>query len=158
MNFTGLTSILLKAGKGRPHLSLSLARALPLPLIYALRKPGLKETLRRASKISFYRDEFAKAGIDVNRVSSPKEMRNFFLTPDILKSRPKLVLSEMPSLAIESSGTSGHVSRVYLSQDEMDYNGRQGALLYALYDLKPDDRLLCTFDLSFGLGVLTVFC
>jgi len=156
MNFAGLSEVIFKAGKRRPHLSLSFIRKIPLSLIYALRRPGLREALQRASHISFYREEFAKAGIDVNRIASPEEMGTFFLTRDIVKSRPELILSGTPSLAIESSGTSGHVSRVYLSRDEMDYNARQGGLLYALYDLKREDRLLCTFDLSFGLGALLV--
>ena len=156
MNFAALSEVIFKAGRGRPHLTLSFIRALPLWLIYALRKPGLKETLHRASHISFYREEFAKAGIDVNRIASPEEMGTFFLTREIVKSRPELILSGTPALAIESSGTSGHVSRVYLGRDEMNYYARQGGLLYALYDLKPEDRLLCTFDLSFGLGALLV--
>ncbi len=42
MNFTGLSEMVFKAGRGRPHLTLSFIRKLPLSLIYALRKPGLK--------------------------------------------------------------------------------------------------------------------
>ncbi len=59
MNFTGLSEMVFKAGRSRPHLTLSIIRALPLRLIYALRKPGLKESLHRASHISFFREEFA---------------------------------------------------------------------------------------------------
>lgn len=156
MNFAPISDAIFAAGRRRPDLVLRFVRALPLELIHALRKPGLKETFRRASRIPFYREAFARAGVDIDRIGSPEEMGDFFLLPDTVKNHPELLTDGTPELALESSGTSGQISRVYLSQGELDYNARQGVLLYGLYDLKPDDRLLCTFDLGFGLGALLV--
>ena len=69
---------------------------------------------------------------------------------------PISLLCGAPELAIESSGTSGHVTRIYLSRAELEYSARQGGLLLALHDLVPADRLLCTLDLGWGLGALLV--
>jgi len=48
------------------------------------------------------------------------------------------------------------VARVYLSRRELEYNARQGGLLYGLYGLGRGDRLLCTLDVGWGLGSLLV--
>jgi phenylacetate-CoA ligase len=66
------------------------------------------------------------------------------------------VLCGTPELAIESSGTSGRVTRVYLSRRELEYSGRQGNLLLAMHGVGRTDRLLSTFDLAWGLGSLLV--
>lgn len=49
-----------------------------------------------------------------------------------MKTRPETLLCGSPDLAIESSGTSGRVSRVYLSRRELEYNARQGGVLCGL--------------------------
>lgn len=156
MNCSGLSEIVFRLGRRFPRFPLALLRAMPLPLLQSMRRPGLRQTLRLASRAPFYREAFARAGLDVARVRRPEEMGDFFLTSDVLKRRPESLLCGTPELTIESSGTSGHVSRVYLSRAELEYNARQGGLLYALYGLGPGDRLLCTLDLAFGLGALLV--
>jgi phenylacetate-CoA ligase len=112
--------------------------------------------LRQALKAPFYRSAFAAAGIKIDRLRSPAEMGGFFLSSELLKSDPESLLCETPGLAVESSGTAGRVSRVYLNSAELDYHAGQSALAYALYGAVPGDRLLCTLDLSFGLGSLLV--
>ena len=156
MNLATLSQLVFAIGRRYPRFPLAFLRAMPAPLLHAMRRPGLSETFRLASRAPFYRDAFARAGIDPKRVRSPEELGDFFLTPEVLKTRPESLLCGTPELAIESSGTSGHVSRMYLSRAELEYNARQGGLLYALYDLGPGDRLLCTLDLAFGLGGLLV--
>jgi phenylacetate-CoA ligase len=156
MNPAALSDILGSLGRRRPQLARSILGVLPLDLLRAMRRPGLKATLAAASRLPFYQEAFARAGIDPAAVKQPEDMGDFFLTPEILKQQPELLVSESPDLAIESSGTSGHISKVFLSRQELEYNARQGVLLYALYGLDPRDRLLCTFDLGFGLGALLV--
>src|SRR5207249_2140104 len=122
----------------------------------ALRAPGLRETFRVATRASYYRDAFAAAHVDVARARRPEDLGDFYLTPEVLKTRPEALLAGTPELAIESSGTSGRVTRVYLSRRELEYNARQGGLLYGLYGLGRGDRLLSTLDLGWGLGSLLV--
>jgi len=156
MNVSALSELLFAAGRRLPRVPAAALRALPLPVLHALRAPGLRATLRRAARAPFYRDAFACAGIDARRVRGIEDLGDFFLTPDVVKTRPESLLCGTPELAVESSGTSGRVTRVYLSRAELEYNARQGGLLYALYGLGAGDRLLCTLDLAWGLGSLLV--
>ena len=60
-------------------------------------------------------------------------------------------------LAIESSGTSGHVTRVYLSRRELEYNARQGGLMLGLSTASGGETgSLSTLGLDWGLGSLPV--
>src|SRR2546425_4395273 len=125
-------------------------------LLRALCAPGLRETFRVATRASYYRDAFAAARVDVARARRPEDLGDFYLTPEVLKTRPEALLAGTPELAIESSGTSGRVTRVYLSRGELEYNARQGGPLYGVYGLGRGGRLLCTLDLGGGLGSLLV--
>jgi phenylacetate-CoA ligase len=154
MNLRLVSDGLFAIGRRYPRLPLAFLRAMPLGLLHAMRAPGLRETFRDAARASYYRDAFAAAGVDVRRARRPEDLGGFFLTPDVLKARPEALLTGAPELAIESSGTSGHVTRIYLSRAELEYNGRQGGLLLGLYGLGAGDRLLCTLDLAWGLGAL----
>ncbi len=156
MNLAAFSQLVFAVGRNYPRFPLAFLRAMPLSLLHAMRYPGLRETFRRAPRASFYREAFARAGINMGRVRRPEDLGDFFVTPDVLKTRPESLLCGTPELAVESSGTSGQVSRVYLSRAELEYNARQGGLLYTLYGLRPGDRLLCTLDLTFGLGSLLV--
>lgn len=156
MNLTLFSELIFAVGRRRPGFPLALLRALPAGALRAMRRPALAATFRHAVRSPFYRDGFARAGIDPRRARRPEDLGEFFLLPEVLKRDPERLLCGIPDLAIESSGTSGHVSRVYLSRGELEYNARQGGLLYALYGLGAGDRLLCTLDLAFGLGALLV--
>jgi phenylacetate-CoA ligase len=154
MRLNGLSEVLFALGRRHPGLPVAALRAMPLGVLHALRRPGLRETLRRARRAPAYRD--ALAGLDIGRVSAPEDLGDFFLTSDVLKARPESVLCGSPELAIESSGTSGRVTRIYLSRRELEYSGRQGNLLLALHGVGKNDRLLSTLDLAWGLGSLLV--
>jgi phenylacetate-CoA ligase len=156
MNLRPGSEILFALGRRYPRLPLALLRAMPLGLLHALRAPGLRETFRIAARVPWYRDAFAAARVDVGRARRPEELGDFFLTPEVLKTRPEALLAGTPELAIESSGTSGHVTRVYLSRRELEYNARQGGLMLGLYGLGRDDRILSTLGLDWGLGSLLV--
>jgi len=156
MNLRAGSEILLALGRRYPRLPVAFLRALPLPLLHALRGPGLRETFRMAARAPWYRDAFAAARVDVRTARRPEDLGDFFLTPEILKTRPEALLTSPPELAVESSGTSGHVTRVYLSRRELEYNARQGGLMLGLYGLGRGDRLLSTLGLDWGLGSLLV--
>src|SRR3989454_359809 len=156
MNLQLVSDIVFALGRRAPRAPTALLRAMPPGLLRALRAPGLRETFRVATRASYYRDAFAAAHVDVARARRPEDLGDFYLTPEVLKTRPEALLAGTPELAIESSGTSGRVTRVYLSRRELEYNARQGGLLYGLYGLGRGDRLLCTLDLGWGLGSLLV--
>ena len=156
MNLRAGSEALFALGRRYPRLPLAFLRAMPLPLLHALRGPGLRETFRAAARAPWYRDAFAAARVDVGGARRPEDLGAFFLTPEILKTRPEALLAASPELAIESSGTSGHVTRVYLSRRELEYNARQGGLMLGLYGLGRGDRLLSTLGLDWGLGSLLV--
>jgi phenylacetate-CoA ligase len=109
-----------------------------------------------ARQSAFYRDELARLGLNPRRIRMPEDLGDFFVTPEMLKTRPEALLCGDPDLAIESSGTTGQITRVYLSRGELEYNARQGLFLLALYGLGKGDRLLCTLDYGWGLGALLV--
>jgi phenylacetate-CoA ligase len=156
MNLRLGSKVLFALGRRHPRLPLAFLRVMPLGLLHALRAPGLRETFRVAARAPYYRDAFAAARVDVGRARRPEDLGDFFLTSEVLKTRPEALVAGTPELAIESSGTSGHVSRVYLSRAELEYNARQGGLLLGLYGLGRGDRLLCSLDLAWGLGALLV--
>src|SRR5882762_7467455 len=156
MNLTLASEALFAIGRRHPRLPFAVLKALPLGIVHALRAPGLRETFRVATRAPYYRDAFAAARIDAGRARRPEDLGDFFLTSEVLKTRPEALLTGPPELAIESSGTSGRVSRVYLSRRELDYSARQGGLLLGLYGLAAGDRLLCSLDLGWGLGSLLV--
>src|SRR6266480_3433488 len=156
VNLQLVSEALFALGRRAPRLPFAFLRALPLGLLHALRAPGLRETFRVAARASYYRDAFAAARVDVARARRPEDLGDFYLTPEVLKTRPEALLAATPELAVESSGTSGHVARVYLSRRELEYNARQGGLLLGLYGLGAGDRLLCSLDLGWGLGSLLV--
>src|SRR2546427_469801 len=156
MNLQLVSEILFALGRRFPRLPFAFLRAMPLGLLHALRAPGLRATFRVAARASYYRDAFAARRVDVARARRPEDLGDFYLTPGILKTRPEALVTGTAELAIESSGTTGHATRVYLSRKELEYNARQGGLLYGLYGLGRGDRLLCTLDLAWGLGSLLV--
>src|SRR5947199_4702420 len=156
MSLQLLSDVIFGLGRRAPRLPGALLRAMPLGLLHALRAPGLRETFRVAARASYYRDAFAAARVDVARARRPEDLGDFYLTPEVLKTRPEALLAAPPELALESSGTSGHVSRVYLSRRELEYNARQGSLMLGLYGLGRGDRLLSTLDLGWGLGSVLV--
>lgn len=132
-------------------------RTLPAGVVSSLRRSAFRRTLRwAASRSSFYRQRFLDHAIDVAKVKGPEEMGDFFLSPEEVRELPEKLLCARPDLAIESSGTTGHATRVFLSRRELDYNARQGILLKAVYGISPEDRILSTFDYGFCMDGLIV--
>jgi len=154
MDATLFSEALFAVGRRFPRVSLALLRALPPAVLRTMQGVGFRRTLKTVQASPYYRT--ALAGVDLRRARRPADLGDFFLTPDVVKSRGRDLVCGRPELAIESSGTSGRVTTIYLSRRELEYNARQGNLLYALYGLDGRDRLLSTLDLGFGLGSLLV--
>jgi phenylacetate-CoA ligase len=156
MNLRAGSELIFALGRRHPRLPIAFLRTLPLPLLHALRAPALRETFRIAARAPWYRDAFAAARINPRNARRPEDLGGFYLAPEVLKTQPEALLTGPPELAVESSGTSGHVTRVYLSRRELEYNARQGGLMFGLYELCRGDRLLSTLGLDWGVGSLLV--
>ena len=98
MNFRLASEILFALGRRYPRLPVAFLRALPLPLLHALRAPAFRETLSIATRAPWYRDAFAAARVDVARARRPEDLGGFFLTPEVLKARPEALLTGTPDL------------------------------------------------------------
>jgi phenylacetate-coenzyme A ligase PaaK-like adenylate-forming protein len=155
VNLSIVSDAAFAMGRRFPSFPPALVRALPLPFVHAMRAPGLRETIRAARAAPFYAEAFRTAGID-SRCARPEDLGDFFLSSAVVKTQPESLLCGTPDLAIESSGTSGQVTRVYLSRRELEYNARQSGLLFGLWGLGRGDRLVCTLDYAWGLGALLV--
>lgn len=108
--------------------------------------------MRLASERSaFYKEKFARHGIKIEKVRRPEDLGDFYTEPEELRNAPEDFLCDRAEVAIESSGTTGHVTRVFLSQRELDYSARQGIILKAAYGVSAQDRIVSTFDYGFCL-------
>ena len=150
-----LAGVPLKIGVGHPQALFRYIQAIPPSVLARLRHAGFKKTLRLAAvRSSYYRQKFLESGIDVEKARRPEDLGDFFLTSEELRKAPEALLCGPPELAIESSGTTGHAARVFLSHEELDYNARQSVLLRAVYNISDEDRVLSTFDYGFCLDGL----
>lgn len=156
MRLTALSDVLFAAGRRFPGLPMAALRTMPIGMLHALRAQGVRSTIRQAQRAPFYRDAFRAAGIDLRDARRVEDLGDFFLERDVVKQQPERLVCGTPDLAIESSGTSGHVTRVYLSRAELEYAARQGNMLLTANGVGGSDRLLCTLDLAWGLGSLLV--
>ena len=93
MNLRAGSEALFALGRRYPQLPLAFLRALPLPILHALRGPGLRESFRIAARAPWYRDAYAAARVDVRKVRRPEDLGDFFLTPEVLKTRPEALLT-----------------------------------------------------------------
>src|SRR5260370_1672384 len=107
MNLRLGSEVLFALGRRHPRLPLAFLRAMPLGLLHALRAPGLRETFRVAARAPYYRDAFAAARVDVGRARRPEDLGDFFLTSEVLKTRPEALLPGTPEPSIASSRTPG---------------------------------------------------
>jgi phenylacetate-CoA ligase len=149
-----LNSGVMRIGRGAPGRLLRTIRRFPSPVLGALRRSALRQTVRLAGRRShFYRDKFAKAGIDPARVRGLEDLQGCETTPEEIRSVPREdLLCGTPELVVESSGTTGRITRIFLSHQELEYYARQGVILLAMIGIRPTDRILGVFDYAWGLG------
>lgn len=159
MDLSRLAELSLRIGSRSPKGFVAYLRALPLSVPAHLRQVAFRRTLRRVAKCSpFYKEKFARYGISIEKIKSPEDLGSFYTEAEELRQAPESFLCDRPEVAIESSGTTGHVARVFLSHREMDYSARQGIILKAAYGIAADDRIVSTFDYGFCLDGQIVQC
>ena len=152
MDLSALTDLALRVGGRSPRGFLAYLRALPRAVPEHFRQTAFRRTLRLAGERSaFYKEKFARHGIQIEKVRRPEQLGNFYTEPEELRMAPEGFLCDRPEVAIESSGTTGHVARVFFSQRELDYSARQGIILKAAYGISAQDRIVSTFDYGFCL-------
>ena len=152
MDLSRLAELSLRIGSRSPRGFVAYLRALPSSVPAHLRQVAFRRTLRRVAKCSpFYKEKFARCGISIEKIKSPEDLGSFYTEAEELRQAPESFLCDRPEVAIESSGTTGHAARVFLSHREMDYSARQGIILKAAYGIAADDRIVSTFDYGFCL-------
>ncbi len=149
-----VNSLAMRVGRAAPARLLWLIRHVPAAAMDRLRRSALRRTVRLAGRRSrFYRDKFAALRIDPERVRDLADLRDCETTPEELRATsPEAMLCGRPELVVESSGTSGNSTRLYLSHAELEYYARQGVILLAMMGAGPEDRILGTFEYAWGLG------
>lgn len=149
-------SIVMRAGKSSPERLLRYMRRLPMPVVRGLRLAALRRTVRLVGRRSkFYQEKFAALGITPDRVRDLADLRDCYTTPEELRAaKPEDLLCGRPELVLESSGTTGRVTRIYLRHEELEYAARQGIIFLAMVGIRAEDRILGAFDYSWGLGGL----
>jgi phenylacetate-CoA ligase len=132
----------------------------PTTLAWLIRKSSLSvlryiavkrfhQTIRWVEKYSsFYRRAFAERGIDTRSVKTPEDLGDFYTTPQDIVANPIDFICQKPSIAFESSGTSGKNKQVYYTDKEMRENGLVGAIGFFLLGLDLTDRVANAFDFS----------
>jgi phenylacetate-CoA ligase len=141
-------------GRRSPEALLRFIRRLPMPVVQPLRRAALRRTVRLAGRRSaFYRQKFAALGIRPENVRNLEDLAACYTTTDELRrTNPEELLAGKPDLVMESSGTTGRITRAYLSHAELEYAARQGIIFLAMAGIGPEDRILGAFDYSWGLG------
>ncbi|MEI8344774.1 MAG: AMP-binding protein [Candidatus Omnitrophota bacterium] len=104
----------------------------------------------------FYRRRFEALGIDARKVNAPEDLGDFYTLPEDIVEYAEEFLCKKPEIVFESSGTTGRNKRIYLTQDELDIIGHNGAIgLYGL-GLDKNDRLVNAFDFNIWIpGMVT---
>src|SRR4051812_369995 len=95
--------------------------ALPPGAPAAMPAARFRRTLKlAATRSSFYRDQFARRGVDVNRIEHPAQLGDFYTTgEDLRASGAEAFLTGRADTAFETTGTTSPVpKRVYFSTRE----------------------------------------
>lgn len=116
-----------------------------------------RRTVRHAGRHArFYREAFAKAGIDPAAIRTPADLRDFYTTPQDVVDRPEDFICRPPHILFESSGTSGKNKTVYYAEQELRDGGKAMAAGFRMMGLTPDDRVANAFDFSIWIpGLIT---
>jgi phenylacetate-CoA ligase len=128
---------------------------IPGSALGAMRRTRFRRTLRIAAERSvFYREQFRRRGIDVQRIDDPSQLGDFYTTGDDLREHgaaPFLV--SRADTAFETTGTTSRIpKRVFFSRREIADMGRLSAIWLHLLGLRAEDRVISAFDCSFWVS------
>ena len=138
-----------------PERAVRLLGALPQWALEAMQRARFRRTLQLAAeRSSFYREEFLRRGIDVNRIEHPSELGDFYTTGEDLRTHgPEAFLVGRADTAFETTGTTSSIpKRLFFSRREIYEMGRITALWLRLLGVRSDDRVLSAFDCSFWVS------
>jgi phenylacetate-CoA ligase len=138
-----------------PTAAARVMRAMPPATIALLQRARFRRTLRlAATRSSFYRDQFSRRGIRVDRVSHPSELGDFYTTGEDLRTHgPDAFLTGRAEVAFETTGTTSPIpKRVFFSVAEINAMGSASAAALHLLGLRREDRVLSAFDSSFWVS------
>jgi phenylacetate-CoA ligase len=129
---------------------------LPRPQLEALQVRRLKETVRRAAEVPFYREALRKAGIDADDLHSPADVRRLpFTTKADLRDHYPLGFLAVPRDRVArihgSSGTTGKPTFVPYTTEDLDTWASLCARFLVAGGLKPAQ----TVQIAFGYGLFT---
>ena len=141
-----------------PAYAIKLLDNLPPALIARVQLLKFRQTLKLAARAPFYREQFAKRGIDISKIGHPAQLGDFFTTgEDLSKYGAEAFVVGRADTAFETTGTtSNETKRVFFSNKELNEMGRMSALgLYQL-GLRREDVVLSAFDVSFWVSPAVV--
>jgi phenylacetate-CoA ligase len=126
-----------------------LYRATPTWLSDRIAIDHFRRTVRWAGEHSaFYRQAFAKHGIDPRAVRRPQDLGDFYTTPDDIIAAPRDFICRPPIIVFESSGTSGKNKQIYFDQADLAVMGQSMAAGMKMMGMAPGDRVANAFDFS----------
>lgn len=141
-----------------PAYAIRLLNRMPPAILTRIQLMKFRQTLKLAAKAPFYREEFQRRGININKIRHPSDLGNFFTTgADLQKHGAEAFLTGRADTAFETTGTtSGETKRVFFSNRELAEMGRASAIgLYQL-GLRREDTVLSAFDVSFWVSPAVV--
>jgi phenylacetate-CoA ligase len=129
--------------------------ALPPAALASMQAARFRRTLRlAAARSSFYREEFRRRGIQVERIEHPSQLGDFYTTGEDLRSHgADAFLTGRPDTAFETTGTTSPVpKRVFFSTRELNAMGNASAAALYLLGLRREDTVMSAFDCSFWVS------
>ena len=141
--------------KASPAGSARVFGALPAGALAALQAGRFRKTLRLVAERSpFYREAFRRRGIDVNRITHPSQLGDFYTTGEDLRTHgPDAFVIGRAETAFETTGTTSPApKRVLFSNRELNAMGSASAAALHLMGLRRDDSVLSAFDCSFWVS------
>ena len=141
-----------------PAYAIKFLNRMPPSLLAQIQLMKFRQTLRLAAKSPFYAEEFARRGIDANKIKHPSELGDFYTTgEDLSKYGAEAFVTGRADTAFETTGTtSNETKRVFFSNKELNDMGRTSAIgLYQL-GLRREDVVLSAFDVSFWVSPAVV--
>lgn len=110
---------------------------------------AFRELVLYVAKYSpFYKRKFSEFNINPRNVKNPKDLGDFYTTPDDIIKNPKEFVCQSPHIVFESSGTTGKNKEIYYSLEELRFIGRFVACGFYIWGVNKEDRVANAFDFS----------